>query len=808
MKKTDLNEIEAFTQENGCRSVRIIDPDLIPEVKRFLLSLNSGKTEFYLADQITRSLQEWMNHESGLSSGARRAMSRLFKGAQEIVLYHGYSYTVLRPKIGVSRIVRLHPEMEQFEEVSREHYLTIRDYLVTGQEYASQKRLLIDFAPYFREFPTIIDPAEIGDGISFLNRNLSGQMYQSPRVFREALLRFVRDCHVGELNLLANAQLSSPEHVQAQIDQALAELADFDPNTPYSEVEHALRTHGFEAGWGPDVESIQRHLSEFSRLLQSPDARRVENFLERLPLVQTVVMLSPHGWFAQEHVLGKPDTGGQVTYVLNQARALERRLQERFSHAGIPDVKPRILILTRLIPEAEDSSCNVPREKVHGTEDCWILRVPFRDENDEPVPNWISRFQLWPYLERFADESADTVLIHLLRKPDLIIGNYSDGNLVAYLMADRLGVTHCAIAHALEKSKYLFSEIRWRELEDDYRFSLQFTADVLAYNSADFIVTSTHREIAGTDTEMGMYESYNLFTLPGLYQVKSGMDPYLARYNVVPPGANEEHFYPFTETDRRVHTVTERVEELLLGSEASATPPLKNPDLPPILSMARIDKVKNLAGLVEVFGKCSLREKANLVLISSATSVNESNDVEEKEEIEHIQRLIHEYNLEGHIQWAGVRLNKVETGEVYRVAAERKGLFAQPALMETFGLTVIEAMACGLPVVVTCFGGPAEIVVQGRSGLIENPNDYEAFGKACLDILTDEEKWEALSKGGIQRVVDNYSWNVHSDRILGLANVYSYWNYLNVMNREALDRYIHTLYHALFRPRVEAMVRS
>lgn len=46
--------------------------------------------------------------------------------------------------------------------------------------------------------------------------------------------------------------------------------------------------------------------------LQAPDAETLEKFLARLPFVQTVVILSPHGFFGQANVLGLPDTGGQV----------------------------------------------------------------------------------------------------------------------------------------------------------------------------------------------------------------------------------------------------------------------------------------------------------------------------------------------------------------------------------------------------------------------------------------------------------------------------------------------------------------
>jgi sucrose synthase len=146
----------------------------------------------------------------------------------------------------------------------------------------------------------------------------------------------------------------------------------------------------------------------------------------------------------------------------------------------------------------------------------------------------------------------------------------------------------------------------------------------------------------------------------------------------------------------------------------------------------------------------------------------------------------------------------VETGEIYRIVADRKGVFAQPAFMETFGLTVIEAMACGLPVVATCFGGPSEVVRPGESGAVENPNDHEAFAHALEFVVRDEQLWQTYAEGGIQRVREAFTWSRHAAKVLRLANVYTYWNYLDVMNRQALDRYIHTLYHTIYRPRIMA----
>lgn len=62
-----------------------------------------------------------------------------------------------------------------------------------------------------------------------------------------------------------------------------------------------------------------------------------------------------------------------------------------------------------------------------------------------------------------------------------------------------------------------------------------------------------------------------------------------------------------------------------------------------------------------------------------------------------------------------------------------------------------------------------------------------------------------VSVGGIRRVREDFQWSTYAQRVLRLANIYAYWNYLNVMNRQALDRHIHTLYHTIFRPRAEQM---
>ena len=175
-----------------------------------------------------------------------------------------------------------------------------------------------------------------------------------------------------------------------------------------------------------------------------------------MPMIFSIAILSPHGYFGQSNVLGKPDTGGQVVYILDQVRALEREMRESIHEQGL-DIEPQIVVLTRLIPEADGTTCDQRIEPILGTENARILRVPFRTyETGEVIPHWISRFEVWPYLERYAVDAERELLAELGgMRPDFVIGNYSDGNLVASILAHRLGVTQCNIAHAIEKTKYL-----------------------------------------------------------------------------------------------------------------------------------------------------------------------------------------------------------------------------------------------------------------------------------------------------------------------------------------------------------------
>jgi sucrose synthase len=418
----------------------------------------------------------------------------ILKSAMEAIVVPPFVALAVRPRPGVWEYVRVNVFELSVEQLTVSEYLRFKEELVDGPN-SDPFCLELDFEPFNANVPRPSRSSSIGNGVQFLNRHLSSVMFRNKDCL-EPLLDFLRVHKYKGHPLMLNDRIQSISRLQIQLSKAEDHISKLSQETPFSEFEYALQGMGFEKGWGDTAGRVLEMMHLLSDILQAPDPSSLEKFLGMVPMVFNVVILSPHGYFGQANVLGLPDTGGQVVYILDQVRALETEMLLRIKRQGL-DISPSILIVTRLIPDAKGTTCNQRLERVSGTEHTHILRVPFRSEKGI-LRKWISRFDVWPYLENYAQDAASEIVGELQGVPDFIIGNYSDGNLVASLMAHRMGVTQCTIAHALEKTKYPDSDIYWKDFDNKYHFSCQFTADLIAMNNADFIITSTYQEIAGT----------------------------------------------------------------------------------------------------------------------------------------------------------------------------------------------------------------------------------------------------------------------------------------------------------------------
>ncbi|MBI5566779.1 MAG: glycosyltransferase family 4 protein [Chloroflexi bacterium] len=86
-------------------------------------------------------------------------------------------------------------------------------------------------------------------------------------------------------------------------------------------------------------------------------------------------------------------------------------------------------------------------------------------------------------------------------------------------------------------------------------------------------------------------------------------------------------------------------------------------------------------------------------------------------------------------------------------------------LPEPFGRTIIEAMMAGCPVIAARAGGPAEIIVDGQSGLLTSPADVDALAAALIDLLTSPQRRAQLGQAGRQRAEAEYSLSIMTQRM-------------------------------------------
>lgn len=728
--------------------------------------------------------------------------------SQEAAIDQDRLAIAIRPRVAQWHYLSFHYAERKLVEMTVPEFLAFKEKLV--QNDIQQPVLEFDLGPFERDFPKMTQSRSIGHGVEFLNRICTSRLSREPVGGRELVFSFLRLHGYDNLSFMINEKITSVDALQRALSDGLEYLDGQPKDGQWEDMAEMLRTLGFEPGWGRRRTQISSSFSRLANLLEAPDYQNLERFISGVPMIFNIVVLSPHGYFGQENVLGLPDTGGQIVYILDQVRALEREMKMRINDQGL-DITPKILIVTRLIPEAGDTTCNQAREHVHGTENVEIIRVPFRRANGEVLPHWISRFEVWPYLEKFAGEAGDEVQSILGRRPDLIIGNYSDGNLVSYLMSRKMGVTNCTIAHALEKTKYLYSALYWQQMEEQYHFSCQFTADMIAMNSADFIITSTFQEIAGSADVVGQYESYSSFTMPQLQRVLQGIDVFDPKFNIVSPGADEEVYFSYAEPDRRFVEHHDEIRDLIYGAPNPAgRGAIGDTDKPLIFSMARLDRIKNLTGLVQWYAENEeLRQRARLMIVGGTVHPEHSGDEEERVQILRMHELFDKHGLDNEVRWLGMRLDKRASGELYRCIADGRGVFVQPAYFEAFGLTVIEAMASGLPTFATRYGGPLEIIQDGISGFHIDPN----HGHVSADILVnffnrcevEPDYWQSISSGGIHRVQERYTWKLYAQRLLSITCVYGFWKFATNLERQETSRYLEMLYHLQYRPLAAAM---
>ncbi len=425
--------------------------------------------------------------------------------------------------------------------------------------------------------------------------------------------------------------------------------------------------------------------------------------------------LNLHGLIrSQDLELGRDsDTGGQTLYVLELVKGLAAR----------PEVE-KVELITRLIVDRRVSpDYSNPREKISNSAE--IIRLQFGPKR------YIRKELLWPFLDDLADQIVER-LQHEKQLPDWIHAHYADAGYVGALVSRRLGIPLVFTGHSLGREKQrrlLAGGVDHNQIEQTYSISKRIDAEELALAHSNLVITSTRQESEEQYSRYGRFNSKQV--------------------EIIPPGVDSNRFHSLNSNLENIE-----VDELV-------APFLRAKNLSPLLAISRAVRRKNIPALIEAYGRSPvLQQRHNLVLILGCREDSRNLEKQQREVFQQIFELVDKYNLYGKVAYPKHH-RRDQIPSIYRWATHKKGLFVNPALTEPFGLTLLEAAACGLPMVATDDGGPKDILSRCENGVLVDVTDLESMQDALENAGSNHSQWKSWSNNGVEAVSRHFSWDAH-----------------------------------------------
>ena len=453
-----------------------------------------------------------------------------------------------------------------------------------------------------------------------------------------------------------------------------------------------------------------------------------------------IAFLNPQGNFdpADSYLTEHPDFGGQLVYVKQVALALG-------------ELGHQVDILTRQINDPAWPEFAAAQDHYPNSPNLRILRLPAGPKE------FLRKELLWPHLVRDWVPNIIKFYKNDGRNPDYFSAHYGDGGICGVLLENLLGIPFSFTAHSLgaqKMDKLNISSDNLQELEDYFFFRRRLAAERLSMNRSIVNITST-------DQERQMQYRHNAYR--GAVDWTNNNE-----FAVIPPGVDLEVFDKNSWTDDEDQVIEYLTNKLMRDL------PVERQDFPCIVAASRLDPKKNHLGLVEAFASNpELRQKANLVIITGnlENPLNDFNTarIAEKSILDSILDMIDSRDLRGQVSIFAIQ-GQIHLGAAYRYFSRKRSIFALTALYEPFGLAPLEAMAAGMPAVVTKNGGPSESMCNGGQefGILVDPTDQDQISKALYQLISNSDLWDKFAHAGYKRVQSHYVWKRTAE---GYANI-------------------------------------
>ncbi len=319
----------------------------------------------------------------------------------------------------------------------------------------------------------------------------------------------------------------------------------------------------------------------------------------------------------------------------------------------------------------------------------------------------VDRRHLYRYLPEFVDNMAHFISQEEERY-EIIYSHYWLSGLAGAFIKDEFNLPLVHMYHTLA-----FLKKRLLRVEKEHTKRLE-TEEALA-SFVDAIISSSWQE------KKHLVETYRIPC---------------SRAKVIYPGVSKELFHPF-----QSHNEFEKI-GIKTGERV-------------LLYVGRIEPVKGLRTIIPALHLLKRRNKSlfsrtRLLVIGGG---NRHRDLVQNKEYLRIKESLQRRDLEDRVIFLGSKKQK-ELKKYYSAA----DALVVPSLYESFGLVIIEALACGTPVVVSEIGEMQAIVKEGKNGFSFRPNNPESLA-ACLErfFLEKDKLWR--KERITQDVTDTFSWD-------------------------------------------------
>lgn len=404
-----------------------------------------------------------------------------------------------------------------------------------------------------------------------------------------------------------------------------------------------------------------------------------------------LLLLSIHGYVAAEPELGKPDTGGQVVFVLELAK--------RFARLGY-----KVDLVTRRFGKQPEFDRINPNLKV------W--RIPFGGRD------FIRKEDMHGLLRDFVTNFLAEVNRRGLRY-DVVNSHYWDAGWAGQRIAEELRIPHVHTPHSLGSWKRKDMKGAGRDGEKIYRFSERIEKEFLIYRNCDHIIATTEQQVDLIRSDYGIPVSH---------------------VTMIPPGIDEQRFTP---------APPDRIAEVRGRLGFAATD---------VYCVGRAAMNKGIDLLIASLP--ALRRLVPKACLQLAVGAGSDRD---RERVEEWKKLASGLGLSRQIRWMGY-VADAEMPDHYRAA----GVFALSSRYEPFGMTAIEAMACGTPTVVTVHGGLHDAIDFGQHALFADPKRPEEYAAMLALPMRYPRLRERLSVEGARFARRQFGWTGIARRTLAL----------------------------------------